>query len=165
MTTTDSRNLLLSLSSGVMLAMVTVIFSLSFLSSPHFSLSTSSIPGLQRLLSCTVVLHCIPTLSRSLLPQSSHRILDLLHLVFPPFSGHLVANVLSPIHSTCPAHVSLLLTSFFIKRSFTPTSTLSSFSLLLFALFAPAILLIQCSQTCTFSSCFCVNAIVSKPSL
>ena len=83
-------HLLFSLSSGVRLAKVTVIFSSSFLSSPHFSLSVLSINSLQLLLSLTFVLHSPPTLSRSLLTQSSHRILGLPRLLSPPFSGYLL---------------------------------------------------------------------------
>ena len=59
--------ILLSLTSGGQLAMVTVIFSSSFLSSRHFSLTKFSINSLQLLLSFAVVLHSPPTLSRSLL--------------------------------------------------------------------------------------------------
>ena len=55
-----------------------VIFSSSFLSSPHVSLNS-----LQLLLSVAVLLHSPPTLSRSLLTHSSHRILGILRLLFP----------------------------------------------------------------------------------
>ena len=55
--------------------MVTVVFSSSFLSSPHFSLTVFSINCLQLLLSVAGVLHSLPSLSRSLLTQSSHRVL------------------------------------------------------------------------------------------
>ena len=58
--------LLLSLSSGMRLALATVIVSLSFLSSLHFFLTVLSVNSLQ-LLSFAVVLHSPPTLSRSLL--------------------------------------------------------------------------------------------------
>ena len=146
-------------------AMVTVIFSLSFLSSPHFSPTVFSINSLQLLLTFAVVLHSPPNLSLSLLTQSSHHILGLLRLLFPStfWASALFANFLSPILSTCPAHFSPLLTSFFLKLSFTPTCSLSSSSLLLSTLFSPTILLMQLfSQTCTFC-CFSVGAIVSKP--
>ena len=50
---------------------------------PYFFLTTFSITSLQLLLSLAVVLHSPPTLSRSLLTQSSHHILDLPRLLFP----------------------------------------------------------------------------------
>ena len=56
----------LSLSSGVRLAVVTVICSSSFLSSRYFSLTAFSINGLQLLISFAVVLHSPPTLPRYL---------------------------------------------------------------------------------------------------
>ena len=49
---------------------------------PHFSLTAFSINSLQLLL-FAVVLHSPPTLSRSLLTQSSHRILGLPRLFWP----------------------------------------------------------------------------------
>ena len=61
--------------------MVTLIFPLDFLSSPHFSLTIFCVNSLQLLLSLAVVLHSPPTLSRSLLTQSSCRIIPT-----PPFS-------------------------------------------------------------------------------
>ena len=54
-------------------------FSSSFVSSPF--LTTFSINSLQ-LLSFAVVLHSPPTLSRSILTQSSHRILSIYRLLF-----------------------------------------------------------------------------------
>ena len=49
--------LLLSLSSGMRLAMVTVVFSSFFISSPYFSLTTFSISSLQIVLPVSVGLH------------------------------------------------------------------------------------------------------------
>ena len=127
-------------------AMVTVIFSSSFLSSPYLSLTIASINSLQ-LLSFAAVLHSPPTLSRSLLTQSSAFLVS----VFPPLSGHLLSAIFpSRILSTCLAHFSLLLTSFFLKLSFTPNSTLCWPCLLLPTLFTPHFVL---------SSCFCKLAL------
>ena len=69
---------------------------LSFYSSffPNFSLAMFSINSLQLILSFAVVLHSPPTLSRSLLAQSSHRILHLPRLLSPPLSGHLISSPL-----------------------------------------------------------------------
>ena len=74
--------LLTSLSSGVSLAMVTVVFFFC-LFFPHFSLTMFSITSLQLVLSFVVVLHSPPTLSRSLLTQSSLHIHGLSRLPFP----------------------------------------------------------------------------------
>ena len=57
-----------------------------------------------------VVLHSPPTLSRSLLTQSSHRILSLPHILFP---STLCASAV--FANFCLSHFSLLLTSFFLK--------------------------------------------------
>ena len=60
-------------------------------------------------------------------------------------------------------HFNLLLANFFLKLSFTPTSSLSLSSLLLSALVNPTILLTQLFlQTWTFSCCFSVSALISK---
>ena len=83
-----SDSILASLSSGVRLAMVTVIFSSSLL--PSLSLPMSSVKSLKLLLSHNI-LHSYPTLSRPLLTQSSHRILCLPRLLFPPLSVHLIS--------------------------------------------------------------------------
>ena len=84
-------------------AMATVISSLSFLSSSHFSLATFSITSLQLLPSFAIVLPSPPTRSRSLLAQSSHYIPGLPHLHFNPLSGPsaLFSNFSTPILSTC----------------------------------------------------------------
>ena len=96
-----------TLSSGVRLAMITVIFSWSFVSSPEFFLTAFSITSFQ-LLYFAVVLHFPATLSTSHLTKSSHRILGLPFLLFHPFSGHLIsANISSPILSTCPTLFSM----------------------------------------------------------
>ena len=110
---------------------------------PHFSLITSSISNLQ-LLFFAVVLHSPPTPSRSPLTQSSHRILGLPRLLFPSnfWTSYFFGNFSSTILSTCAANFSLLLTNFFLKLSFTPTSSLSSYILLVSALSSPTILLI-----------------------
>ena len=55
----------------------------SFLASSHFSITVFSITSLQLLPSFAFVLHSPPTLSRSLLTQSSHRILGVTRLLFP----------------------------------------------------------------------------------
>ena len=94
---------LLSLSSGVRFAMVTVIFSflLTFLSLR--SLSTISKSYL--LLLFSILLPLFPGLS-SLLP--SHAWSSSLASFYPLLSGHLLfANFSSPILSTCPAQFSL----------------------------------------------------------
>ena len=79
------------------------------------------------LLSHNVVLHSYPTPSRPLLTQSSSRILSLYRILFLPLSVHLVSLPVfhfplfprdRPIQPT--PH------SFFLKFSFTPTSTLNS---------------------------------------
>ena len=72
----------LLLLSGVRLAMITIIFSSSFFSSPHFSPTAFSFTSLL-LLSAALVPHSPPTLSKSLLTQSSHRIIGLPRLPFP----------------------------------------------------------------------------------
>ena len=139
----------LSLSSGVRLAMVAVNFSLSFLSSSHFSLPTFSITSLQ-LLSFAVVLHSPPTLSRSLLTQSSHRIFSL-----SPFPPHFLG--------ICPLCQFFVSDSFHMSGPFQPTPQqfllktslpsnlpLRSSSLLQSALFTPTIL--QSHTYCTSCS-------------
>ena len=105
-------------------------------------LSLCSLPTVSNsFLYFAVVLHSPPTLPISLNPvlpshsQSSS----------PPFPLHFLLSL--PIFqsqnlTTCPARFSLVLTRF-LKLSFTPTSTLSPFILLLFALFTPTILFIQ----------------------
>ena len=110
----------------------------------HFSLTAFSINNLQ-LLSLAAVLRSPLTLSRSLLTQSSHHILGLSCLLFPSifWASDVFATFLSPIISTQLAHFNLLLTNFFLKVSFTPTSTLISSILLLSTLFSPTILRIQ----------------------
>ena len=123
------------------LATVAVTFSSFFLSSHHFSPTAFCISSLQ-LLFVAVVLHSPSTLPRSLLTQSSNRIVGLSRVLFPPHPRHLIsANFSSPIPSTCPARFNLLLHSFILKLSFAPTSALSSFSLLLSAVFTPKILI------------------------
>ena len=84
--------------------MVTVIFSSSFLSSSHWSLTSISINSLQFLLPFSVVHHSPPTLSRFLLRQSSRHILRLPRLLFTStfWAFALLANVLSLILSTVP---------------------------------------------------------------
>ena len=74
-------------------------FFLRFLSS--LSLTTSSITSLQLRLSFAVVLYSPPTLSRSLLTQSSHRMLGLPRLPFPSlhFLGICSFNNCSISHS------------------------------------------------------------------
>ena len=85
--------LLLSLSSVVNV-------SLSFLSSPHFSLTPFSVNSLQLLLSFAALLHSPPNLSRSLLTQFSRRILGLpRHLCFPLIS---VQQYIHPLISNFP---------------------------------------------------------------
>ena len=128
--------------------MVTVVlFSVvsfpTFLSLPSLTMSNSFLP-------VAVVLHTPLILtSSSLLTQSSHRNLVFLASCSSTFwTSVLFANYSTPILSTCPAHFNLIRTSFFLKRSFTPTSTLSSFILLLSALSTATILLIHLvSQT------------------
>ena len=88
--------------------------------------------------------HCVlyqqsptPSIFCSCSPFSSHSLQISLNGVLSshsrsssPPSPPLPANVSTPILSTCPSHFSLLLTSFFLKLSFPPTSTLSSSRLL-----------------------------------
>ena len=74
--------------------------------SPHFSLTAFSINCLHLLLSFAVALHSPPTLSRSLLTQSFHRILGLTRL---PFPSTFYASELFVIFSN---------TNFFLIRSF-----------------------------------------------
>ena len=100
---------LLSLSSRVRLAINTVIFSSSFLSSPHVSLTAFS--PTHSIFRC-----CSPFSSHSSryhLTRSSHRIPSLPRLLFPStfWSSDPFANFSSPNLSTCPAYFSLLLTS------------------------------------------------------
>ena len=85
-------------------AMVTVIFSSSFLSSPHFSLTEFSIARLQ------IPPFFSPSISRSPLSQSSHRILWLPRLLFlsdfcasAPFALFIshsfhISSLFQPIH-------------------------------------------------------------------
>ena len=95
-----------------------LFFIFSFLS------SLFSINSLQLL--CLLLLFSIllPLLG-SLSTQSSHHILGLPRLPFP-LHYLLSANVSSPILPTWPTQFSPLLTSVFLKLSFTPTSTPSS---------------------------------------
>ena len=81
-------------------AMVTGVFFSSLLS--DFSLTTFSINSLQLFLSFAVVLHSPPTLSRSLLKQSSHRTLGLPRILFPStfWASHLFASCSTHILST-----------------------------------------------------------------
>ena len=76
-------HVLLSLSSGVRLAMVTVIFSSSFVSSPHFALTASFTTSHQLLLSFTVVLHSPP-----IFPDLSPVVLS---VILPPAPLHFLA--------------------------------------------------------------------------
>ena len=104
----------------VVVVVFVLIFSSSLISSPHFYLTTNSIHSLQLLLHLPVVLHSPPNLSGSLLTQSSHCILGFPGPLFTStfLAYALFANFLFPILSICPAHFSLLLTTFFLKRSF-----------------------------------------------
>ena len=70
--------LLLSLSSGVMLAMVTVIFCSSFLSSPHFSLTAFFITSSYLLMFFSITSHSFQISLNAVLPSHFH----------PPFSLH-----------------------------------------------------------------------------
>ena len=58
---------------------------------PHFSLTTFSTISVQLFLYFAIVLHSPPTLPRSLITQSSHRILGLPRLLSRPISGHLTS--------------------------------------------------------------------------
>ena len=95
--------LLLSLSSGMRLTMVTVFCS-SFLSSLNSSHTAFSTKSLYLLLYFAVVLHS-PSLSRSPLTQSSHRIIGLPRILIPStfWASALFPNFSSPVVSICPA--------------------------------------------------------------
>ena len=110
----------------VPVVMVTAILPSSFLSSPHFSLTAFSINSLQLLLSFAVVLQSPPPLSRSLLAQSSHRIICLPRLLFPPLSGHLLSLL---IFIPLSFHFSGTLQPTphqILLKTYTPTFTLNS---------------------------------------
>ena len=80
------------------------------------------------------------------------------HFLFPPLSRYLVS--LPVFLSIWTTHINLLLTNFFLKLFFIPTSTISSPIHLLSALLVPTLLLIRLfSQTRTFCR-FCVSAII-----
>ena len=116
--------LLLSLSSGVRLAKVTVILFSSFISSSRFSL-TLVFNSFYILLLFPILLPLFPYLF-----QCKHSI-ALSLFVFPPLSMHQLSGYLaSPILSTCPAHFRRLLTSFFVQLSLIepPFSVRSFFS-------------------------------------
>ena len=68
----------------------------------HFSLTTFSINRPKLLLYFSVVLHSLPTLSRSLLTQSSHRILGLLYVISPQLCGILEAISLMLLRALKP---------------------------------------------------------------
>ena len=98
------------LSSEMRLAMVTVIFSC-------VSSFPSSLRSLAPVSNSFYLLHSPPTLSRSLLTQSSHHNLGLPRLLFPSIflASAPFANIPTPIFSTCLAHFSLLHTTFFLN--------------------------------------------------
>ena len=103
-------------------------------------------------------------LFKYLLTQSFNCVLSLPHLIFPStyWGSVLFASFPSSILSTWLSHFNLLLTNFFLKLSFTSTSTLSS-CILFSSLFTPTILLILLFlQTFTFC-CLSVSVIISKP--
>ena len=111
--------LLLSLSSGVRLAMVNVLFSSSFLSSSlssHCVLYHQSptyifyILYLLYLLPFSILIPLFPDISYC---RHSRHILGLPRLPFPStfWASALIANLSSPILSTCPVHFTLILTS------------------------------------------------------
>ena len=89
--------LLTSLSSGLGLAMVTVVFFFVFFF-PQFCLTTLSINSVHLLRAFAVVLHSPPTLSRSLLTQSSLRILSFPRLPCKPAPSPVVSLLVS-VHS------------------------------------------------------------------
>ena len=70
------------------------------------------------------------------LTQPSHLSLGLARILLPCSrnTAALIGSVSSAIHSTCPAHCSLLLTSLSVELLCTPVSSLNSSSLLLCAL-------------------------------
>ena len=86
----------------------------------------------------------------------------------PPFPLHFLGicslcQCSSPILSKSPAHVNISHANFFFKLYLTPTSTLSSFFLLLSAVITHKILFIRLvSQTWTFFCCFSVSGNVSS---
>ena len=104
---------------GVRLPMVTIIF---FFDSPHLSLTAVSINSLQLLL-CFVVFRSPPTLSRSLITQSFHRILGLPHLHFPStFWASYLCQFFISRSFPMTTQFNILITSFFLKVSLSPTS-------------------------------------------
>ena len=99
-----------------------------------------------------------PLPSQSLFTQSSHMSRGL-----PMSVSSLFVHRPSSTCYTCPAHCNRFLTSFLLKLSFPPTSSLSSSILPLSTLFIPTILLTQVfSQTWTSSCCFSIIAVVSR---
>ena len=107
-------HLLASVSPGVRLAMVTIIFFFVF---PQFYLTMFSNSSLQLLLSFAVVLHSPPRLTRPLLTKSSHCIFSLPCVLFPfTFrASDLHQFFVSPFLSTWLAHFNLLLTMYHIE--------------------------------------------------
>ena len=111
--------ILLSMSSGVRLPwLLSAFFAFSFFS--HFSFTVFSINSLQ-LLSFAVVLHSPASLSSHLLMQISHYILGLPRIPFPFISSLCQFFISHSLHMSGPFN--LLLTSFSLKLSFTPTFT------------------------------------------
>ena len=113
---------------------------------------------------CCCCFLAIPVVFLCLLMQSPIAISVFLASCSLPLSGRLLfCQFLSPILSTWPAYINLLITNFFLKLSFIPTPTLSSSNLLSSTLLTHTILLTGLfSQTWTF--CYVsVSAIVSSP--
>ena len=120
---------LLSLSTGVSLVMVALIFSSYFLSSPYVSLTAFFNTSLE-LLYFPVVLQSPPTLSRSLLMQFSHRIYGLSRLLLSSTFYSLCQFLIwHSFHKSGPFQDTTH--QFLCFNSFTPNSILSSFSFLL----------------------------------
>ena len=135
---------------------------LSFLSS-HFShcilYQHSPTPSL----SFAVVLHSPPTLSRSLFTQSSHHILDLPLLIFA--STFFICSfwqffISYSFHISDPFQPHQFLLKTFLHSNLHSQFIHSSFG---FSLHSHNLLIELFSQTCTFSCCFSVSGIVSKP--
>ena len=119
---------LVVLTSGARVAVVTVVFSTHFLSPCHYVLiQQSPTPSIF----CCCSPFCPlppPNLYRSLLTQSSHRILVLHRFLVLPLSKHNDPTAILISHSLHMTGPFNLLTTFFLQFSFTPPLRMSKHS-------------------------------------
>ena len=139
--------------------MVTVVFFFVFFPVTFLSLrSLASVSNSHLLL--LFPSHSFQTFLSAVLPSHSRYS----SLPFSLWASDFFASFSKPILSTLPDNFNLLLTNFFFNH-FLPADLHSQFvqSSLIRSLHFHDFFLQLFSQTCTFSCCFCVSSIVSKP--